>query len=72
MVIALHTAFPRLPAVRRLMPSEGAARLLAHIVRLAIAEFYEDGPGDTNDADQTRARDLGRSAPRGDDGEARP
>ena len=43
MVFALHTAWPRLPAVRRLMPSESAARLLARIVRLAIAEFYEDG-----------------------------
>jgi hypothetical protein len=43
MVIALRTALPRLPALRRLMPSESATRLLAHIVRLAIAEFYEDG-----------------------------
>jgi hypothetical protein len=55
------------------MPSESAARLLAHIVRLAIAEFYEDGRGDMNDANKTRARDLDRRAvPGGDAGEARP
>jgi hypothetical protein len=73
MVMALHTALPRLPAVRRLMPSERAARLLAHIVRLAIAEFYDDGRGDMSDADKTRARDLeSRAAPGGDAGEARP
>ena len=73
MVMALHTALPRLPAVRHLMPRESAARLLAHIVRLAIAEFYEDGRGDMSDTDATRARDLERrAAPRGDAGEARP
>jgi hypothetical protein len=55
------------------MPRESAARLLAHIVRLAIAEFYEDGRGDMSDTDATRARDLERrAAPRGDAGEARP
>ena len=73
MVIALHTALPRLPAVRRLMPRESAARLLAHIVRLAITEFYEDGRGDMSDTDKTPTRDLGRRAAPGDDArEARP
>jgi hypothetical protein len=55
MVIALHTAWPRLPAVRRLLPSESGTRLLAHIVRLAIAEFYDDGRGDMGEKDKTHA-----------------
>ena len=73
MVLALRTALPRLPAVRRLMPSESATRLLAHIVRLAIAEFYEDERGNMNNRDKTRARGLERrAAPGGDTRESRP
>jgi hypothetical protein len=61
-VIALHTAWPRLPAIRRLVPSDSTTRLLAHIVRLAIAEFYDDRVGAMGDKDNTRAADFERPA----------
>jgi hypothetical protein len=46
MVIALRAAWPTLPAVRRLPPGDGRERVLAHIVTLAIAEFYQPTRGD--------------------------
>lgn len=51
MILALHTVWSRLPAVRRLVPSESTTRLLAHIVTLAIAEFYRDSLGGSRDMD---------------------
>jgi hypothetical protein len=71
MIIALHTVWPRLPAVRRLVPSESATRLLAHIVALGIAEFYRDGLGDSSDMDGRRAIGVERAVPWVDPGATR-
>jgi hypothetical protein len=44
MVIALHAAWPKLSAVRRLSPRAQPDALLDCIVTLAIAEFYAPTP----------------------------
>jgi hypothetical protein len=60
MVIALHAAWPTLPAVQHLPPGDGRDGLLARVVTLAIAEFYAptrggDETGDGADgAQETR------------------
>lgn len=41
LVIVLRAAWPMLPAVRDLPPGDGGARLLARVLSLAIAEFYQ-------------------------------
>ena len=44
MIIWLHAAWPTLPSVQHLRSREDRARLLAHVVTLAIAEFYQRTP----------------------------
>ena len=55
LVMALHAAWPTLPAVRRIPPDQHAA-LLARVITRCIAEFYGSTAGQAN------GEDLGRRA----------
>jgi hypothetical protein len=43
LVIALHAAWPRLPAVQRLPAGDGRDAVLARVIAECIAEFYAAG-----------------------------